>query len=375
MKKAVKLVVTIVTVVIVLNCGVLIGLPMAWYGATTPIAGACGTIDLDEAALHGSADGQWTPVQFAHAVTIVEVGIEEKIPARGWTIALAVAMQESGLKNYANDNSADYPGVEESLTYPHDAVGHDHDSLGLFQQRWPSWGTMAELMDPATAAKKFYGALQNVDGWEDMALTVAAQKVQRSAFPDAYAKWESEAQALTDLITDGAADTIAAWGCGAGSVTVSEDGWTVPVSLDQGQFWGGFRTDARPDHDGVDIGADSGVPIHAASAGTVRYSECNSPTCDVPGSPEMGGCGWMTVIDHAGGIATRYCHMVSEPLVAAGDTVAAGQVIGYVGSTGNSSAAHLHYEVHFDPTTGDRLGDDTAVDPVPFHESAGAPLK
>jgi murein DD-endopeptidase MepM/ murein hydrolase activator NlpD len=373
MKQSVKLVITLVTAGVVMTCGCVIGIPMAWFGATQPLAGACGTIDLDEAALHGSADGQWSAVQFAHAVTIVEVGIEEKVPARGWTVALATAMQESNLLNYANDNPA-YPGVEESLTYPHDAVGHDHDSLGLFQQRWPSWGEMRELMDPATAAKKFYNALEQVEGWEDMSITAAAQAVQRSAYPDAYAKWEAEAQELADLITSGAADAIAAWGCGAGSVTVSEDGWTVPVSAEQGEFWGGFRTDSRPDHDGVDIGAASGVPIHASSAGTVRYSECNSPTCDVPGSPEMGGCGWMTVIDHAGGIATRYCHMVSEPLVAAGDTVQAGQVIGYVGSTGNSSAPHLHYEVHYDPSTGDRLGDDTAVDPVPFHEQVGASI-
>jgi murein DD-endopeptidase MepM/ murein hydrolase activator NlpD len=81
------------------------------------------------------------------------------------------------------------------------------------------------------------------------------------------------------------------------------------------------------------------------------------------------GCGWYVDIDHVGGIVTRYCHQLVRPSVHIGQQVAAGQVIGVAGSSGHSSGPHLHFEVH--------LGDHTpatAVDPVPFMASVGAPL-
>ena len=97
----------------------------------------------------------------------------------------------------------------------------DRDSLGLFQQR-PSmgWGTPAQVRDPAYAAAAFYGGpasptrnrgLLGVAGWESMPLTVAAQAVQRSAFPNAYARWEDDARAwLTDILDTPLTDTTAA---------------------------------------------------------------------------------------------------------------------------------------------------------------------
>ena len=74
---------------------------------------------------------------------------------------------------------------------------NDHDSLGLFQQR-PSmgWGSVDQVMDPVYSTTAFYLALKRVPGWESMAVTVAAQRVQRSAFPYAYAQWETDANAL-----------------------------------------------------------------------------------------------------------------------------------------------------------------------------------
>ena len=81
------------------------------------------------------------------------------------------------------------------------------------------------------------------------------------------------------------------------------------------------------------------------------------------------GCGWYVDIDHVGGIVTRYCHQLVQPYVHVGQHVAAGQVIGVVGSSGHSSGPHLHFEVH--------LGDHTpatAVDPIAFMAAAGAPL-
>jgi hypothetical protein len=120
--------------------------------------------------------GEWDAEQLANARTIVSVGAERRIPARGQIIALATAMQESGLHNIA---------------------GGDRDSIGLFQQR-PSqgWGTPAQIGDPVYAASKFYDRLATIRGWQTMPLTVAAQAVQGSGFPNAYAKWEDDATAL-----------------------------------------------------------------------------------------------------------------------------------------------------------------------------------
>ncbi|WP_100446896.1 hypothetical protein [Glycomyces xiaoerkulensis] len=123
--------------------------------------------------------------QMANAVDIIEAGIENDLDRDGWAVALACAMQESKLRNYANVN------VPESYDHDYQAEGSDHDSVGLFQQR-PStgWGSVGELMDPKTSAGKFYGTLKKVSDWEEKSITAAAQAVQISAYPDAYAQWE-----------------------------------------------------------------------------------------------------------------------------------------------------------------------------------------
>jgi murein DD-endopeptidase MepM/ murein hydrolase activator NlpD len=96
-------------------------------------------------------------------------------------------------------------------------------------------------------------------------------------------------------------------------------------------------------HDGIDIGAASGTPIRAAAAGTVIYAGW------------LGGYGNLTVIDHGGGIATAYGHQ-SSIAAGSGAYVAQGQVIGYVGSTGHSTGAHLHFEVRVNGVPQDPLG-------------------
>lgn len=118
--------------------------------------------------------------QIPNAETIQATGIAMKVPARGQIVALATALQESGLRN---------------LDYG------DRDSLGLFQQR-PSqgWGTAAEVRDPVHASTKFYEGLLKVSGWQSMTIAQAAQEVQKSGYPDAYAKWEPLATALQKAI-------------------------------------------------------------------------------------------------------------------------------------------------------------------------------
>lgn len=131
--------------------------------------------------------------QLANAGVVVAVGKELRLPPRAWVVATATAMAESRLQVLANT------GVPESLTLPHDGLGADHDSVGLFQQR-ASWGPVAQRMDPRGAARLFYTRLIAVPGWEAMPLTLAAQRVQASAFPDGYARWEQLANAIVGSV-------------------------------------------------------------------------------------------------------------------------------------------------------------------------------
>ncbi len=132
---------------------------------------ADGRVDLD-------------PEQMSHAATITAVGVRLGMPERAVVVALATAFQESKLRNL-----------------PHLGERNDHDSLGLFQQR-PSqgWGSEEEILDPRYAAERFYRALAEVDGWQTMRVTDAAQRVQRSAFPEAYQQWSGLATVLATAL-------------------------------------------------------------------------------------------------------------------------------------------------------------------------------
>ncbi|WP_319460947.1 hypothetical protein [Micromonospora sp. RTP1Z1] len=133
--------------------------------------------------------------QMDNAKVIVDVGRDMKLPRRALVVAIATAMQESNLYNLASNV------LPESYDYPHQGSGADHDSVGLFQQRPSSgWGTVAELMRPALAARAFYAGLVEVPGWADLSITEAAQAVQVSAFPDAYAQHEERATTVVEAL-------------------------------------------------------------------------------------------------------------------------------------------------------------------------------
>lgn len=119
--------------------------------------------------------------QAENAAVIAGVAVRRGLPARAATIALATAYQESDIRNLNHG---------------------DRDSLGLFQQR-PSmgWGSAAQVRNPVYASNKFYDALVKIKGYETMSVTVAADKVQRSAFPKAYADHEADARVLASTLT------------------------------------------------------------------------------------------------------------------------------------------------------------------------------
>lgn len=129
--------------------------------------------------------------QARYAATIAAVGGRDGMPDHAVSVALAAALQESKLAN---------------LPYG------DRDSVGLFQQR-PSqgWGPRASLLDPVYAADAFYRALVKVPGWQQAPVTVAAQEVQHSAAPSAYAAWDAEGRSLAEALTG---EVPAALACG-----------------------------------------------------------------------------------------------------------------------------------------------------------------
>ncbi|GAB3075751.1 hypothetical protein [Micromonospora schwarzwaldensis] len=131
------------------------------------VQGAQSRIDLD--------DEQTANVKAIIAAT-KKAGMDE----RAAVVSIATALQESKLENLG-----------------HLGDRNDHDSQGLFQQRPSSgWGTVEQITDPEYATLAFLKGLKQVDGWQDMPLTRAAQTVQVSAYPDHYAQWEQQAADL-----------------------------------------------------------------------------------------------------------------------------------------------------------------------------------
>jgi hypothetical protein len=129
---------------------------------------------------------QLSPAQQANATTIVQQALDKGMGVRSAVIAVATAMQESQLQNINYGTS---------------------DSLGLFQQR-PSmgWGTAQQITTPSYAADAFLNALKQQQtsnpGWAHQPLWTTAQAVQKSGFPFAYAKWETQAvQLVKNIVT------------------------------------------------------------------------------------------------------------------------------------------------------------------------------
>ncbi|MEU0269423.1 peptidoglycan DD-metalloendopeptidase family protein [Nocardioides sp. NPDC006303] len=304
-----------------------------------------GNLGPDGEVPEGSIAG-FTTEQIQNARTIVAVGKQSGVPAYGWVIALATAMQESTLRN---------------LNYG------DRDSQGLFQQRPVSgWGSVADITNPVKSAQAFYGVathtgntgLLDIPGWRKMQVTAAAQAVQRSAFPLAYAQHEDEARALVAALADGvsAADLAATATDVACTIGMAGISTSVVRPIQAGlavdnDNYGNSGSNWANMHTGNDYSSPCGTPVQAAHGGTIVLESGGS----------WGWAGrWLVKVQTApGNLTTWYGHMQSLS-VAAGQTVKAGQVIGQVGSEGNSTGCHLHFEVH--PHGGGYLQDQ--VDPA-----------
>ena len=304
--------------------------------------------------------------QLVHAATIIDTGARTSGVGRdGIVVALMAALTESGLRMLSNTGA--YP---DSANYPNDGDGGDHDSLGLFQMR-PStgWGSVAELMDSGYQARAFYGGptgpnhgsprgLLDIPGWRQLPKGAAAQAVEVSAYPDRYARFEPVAEAILEALTRTEPAP-------AKSVREVPESGRIVFPLPAGTWTrtSGFGmrvhpiTGERTLHTGVDLAAAVGTPILASADGKVTFAGSAS------------GYGNLILIEHnvrGAIVVSGYAHMYADGIqVHPGDRVTAGQHIADVGSAGNSTGPHLHFEI--------RAGaSGTPVDPEPWLAGHGA---
>ncbi|MGC4808278.1 hypothetical protein [Micromonospora sp. DT233] len=145
-------------------------------------------VDKGKLIPHGGVQGEQSRIelddeQTANVKAIIAATKKAGMDERAAVVSIGTALQESKLENLG-----------------HLGDRNDHDSQGLFQQRPTSgWGTVEQITDPEYSTLAFLKGLKQVDGWQDMPLTKAAQTVQVSAYPDHYAQWE---QLAADLVAE-----------------------------------------------------------------------------------------------------------------------------------------------------------------------------
>lgn len=170
-----------------------------------PGAGGIGAAGAAAAGSEPSGVAGLTASQLGYARTIVGEVRARGLPAQAAVNAVSTALQESSLKMYWNPKVAG----SQALAPDPSAVGTDGYSVGLFQQQVNgsqfSWGSVADAMDPRASTRMFLDRLTAIPGWQSMSVTAADQAVQRSAFPDAYAKWEPTARAVVAALYPGGA--------------------------------------------------------------------------------------------------------------------------------------------------------------------------
>jgi murein DD-endopeptidase MepM/ murein hydrolase activator NlpD len=284
--------------------------------------------------------------QLANAATIIKVGGRTPGVGRdGVIVALMAALAESTLRMLSNTSA--YP---ESAGFPNDGDGSDHDSLGIFQMRPAAgWGSVAELMSVEYQAQAFFGGpsgpnagsprgLLDIAGWQQLDPGAAAQAVEVSAYPDRYQNYEPVAKSIFAAMTQ----PQPSLSLGPAVVEASRVVFPLPVGSYTKMDSFGWRVDpysGKPKfHAGSDLAAPLGTPILAVADGVVAFAG------------QRGSYGGLIILDHTVNgvsVASYYGHMYPDGMhVATGDSVAAGQHIGDVGSAGKSTGPHLHLEIH-----------------------------
>lgn len=296
---------------------------------------------IDATKIPETSVAGYGPEQLINAAHIMRAGQDKGLSIRDQTIAVMTAMGESSLT---------------VLDYGDDA---GPDSRGLFQQR-DSWGTYEQRMDPYTSATLFYNALVAVPETEreQLAPTLVAHKVQKNLDPYHYESYWQPANAVVGALNGGGVQSLCSTaGVGGIGGEIGLDGWAKvanpPVTSSYGPR-APIQTSAGttyPFHFGMDFGSGCNAPIWAARDGIV-----SGVYTDPFGA-------WVIDIQHENGLMTRYKHMYAHGvLVMDGQSIAAGQQIGLIGSSGMATGCHLHFELH---------QNGVQIDPLPIFTAAG----
>jgi len=273
------------------------------------------------------------------AAMFITIGRERGFSDQSIAIAIATAIQESNLTNLP------YLGEE-----------NDHNSLGILQQQ-PSkeWGTAEEIQDPIHAINAFYDALEKIPDRDSRPMMEVAIEVQNPSVEAYESRWAWD-DIAKEIVAQNAGPLTH---CASRSVSGA---WQVPLDPGTYTITDPYGMRLHPIkriwklHDGIDLGADEGTPIYAVASGVISFVGDNDD-----------GYGNYVSIEHPGSILTGYGHLKGFATgVQEGASVSAGQLIGYVGSTGDSTGFHLHFLVHVD---------GKSVDPTGFMASVGVSIE
>lgn len=303
--------------------------------------------------------------QLVNAAEIVTAAADLHLPARAAQIAVMTAMGESSLRVIDHGDTA------------------GPDSRGLFQQRGNgAWGSYQDRMNPHTSATNFLTALTRVTGWEQLAPSIAAHRVQGNADPYHYTPFWAPAGTVIDALTNtptaaaaspaatsapsaaaAAGGSSADVGCGSGEAALPLDRPFIITS----HF--GKRVSPTP-------GASSNHPA------TDMVGRCGDPVyAIVPGTVTLSNRLWLSVRSDDG-TTVSYLHMHQwDRTVQVGDTVTAGQTIGKVGDEAPATGCHLDLRINTTTTTNPAvtaLPEDPTlpgwVDPEDYMAMLGQPL-
>lgn len=327
------------------SCGLEAGSPAAAPAGTKEVAGFSGD-------------------QLSNAIQIMKAASDLKLPVAAQILGVQAAIGESTLK------AIDFG----------DTAGPD--SRGLFQQRANgAWGSYEDRMDPHTSATNFLKALQRVEDWEDLAPTQAIHRVQGNQDANHYTPYRAPASAIVKALSGADLGDIDANGvCAntdASAETIGELGsgdWSSPFP--GSRITSGFGGRACPagascnvnttDHKGVDLAGGTGTDVLAPTDMKITVAE--------QGQGWKAGYGTYIIAKQVEkpGMVFEFHHMVHGSLkVSAGDTVAAGTPLGTVGTTGNSTGVHLHFQVATPDTPANKPTFKHVIDPTPILKAKG----